>query len=351
MLDGLDEVGGDSQLLAVLHRFINDFRGNQFVVTSRIVGLDEGPWQKLDFASFQVAHWREEDIRAFVQRWYSARPEVGKKQKKQNEQRVEELTTTILSHRPLRAIASNPLMLTILAALHHANAALPRRRVDLYSKIVEVRLETWEASKRKARPGDSLHGILLDGREYAWLLGRLALGMQREGCVLRPRWWVSESVQQFLREQLAFEGDLAKEQSERVIRYLCERTGLLVERGDGMFGFCHRTFQEYFAARGLLLEVEGGGDIVAVLRPYLFHPQWEEVVIHVAAFLSALRATTLLRVILDDPDPAGRFLRRGQRFATSLPGGRSGRFRSGLARSGFLGWRSDWRIAVARNYH
>src|SRR5216683_7588682 len=139
--------------------------------------------------------------------------------------------------------------------------------------------------------------------------------MQREERVLRPRWWVSDSVQQFLREQMALDGDLVKEQSERVVRYLCERTGLLVERGDGVFGYYHRTFQEYFAARGLLLEAEGGSDIVALPRPYLFHPQWEEVVVHVAASLSATRATTLLRVILDDPDPAGRFLRRSQRLA------------------------------------
>ncbi len=139
--------------------------------------------------------------------------------------------------------------------------------------------------------------------------------MQREGRVLRPRWWVNEAVQQFLREDMALEGDLVKEQSERVIRYLCERTGLLVERGDGLFGFYHRTFQEFFAARGLLLEGDGGGEVISLLRPYLFHPQWEEVVVHVAASLSAARATSLLRVILDDPDPAGRFLRRSQFLA------------------------------------
>src|SRR5262249_39448561 len=157
-------------------------------------------------------------------------------------------------------------MLTILAALHYANATLPRRRVDLYAKIVEVMLETWEASKRVAKPGDALHRIVLEAREFGWLLERLALGMQREGRVLQPRWWVSDALQQFLREQLALAGDLVKEQAERVIRYLCERTGLLVERGEGLFGFYHRTFQEYFAARGLLLEVEGGGDVVTALR-------------------------------------------------------------------------------------
>jgi len=315
LLDGLDEVGGDSRLSTVLCRFVEDFGQNQFVLTSRIVGLDAGPWQKLDFATFEVARWREEEIREFARRWYAARPVVGKRQQKQHDQRAEELTTAILNHRPLRAIASNPLMLTILAALHYANATLPRRRIDLYAKIVEVMLETWEASKREARPGDPLHGIVLEAREFGWLLKRLALGMQREGRILRPRWWVNDLVQQFLREQMALDGDLVKEQSERVIRYLCERTGLLVERGDGIFGFGHRTFQEYFAARGLLLEAEGGGDVVSLLRSYLFRPQWEEVVVHVAASLSPPRATTLLRVILDDPDPAGRFLRRSQLLA------------------------------------
>ncbi len=306
LLDGLDEVGGDSNLSALLRRFVDEFGQNHFVLTSRIVGLDAGPWRKSGFATFQVARWREEDIREFARRWYAARPASGKKAaKRQLDQRADQFATVILSRPPLREIASNPLMLTILAALHHANATLPRRRIDLYAKIVEVMLETWEASKREARPGDPLHGIVLEAREFGWLLARLALGMQREGRVLRPRWWVNDLVQQFLRDQMALEGDLVKEQGERVIRYLCERAGLIVERGDGVFGFYHRTFQEYFAARGLLLEVEGGGDIVALLRPYLFHPQWEEVVVHVAASLSAPRATTLLRVILDDPDPAG----------------------------------------------
>lgn len=315
LLDGLDEVGGNGDFPGELQRFIREFGGNRFVLSSRIVGLNPGPWKHLDFATFQVAGWREPEIRAFAERWYAGRPEGGRKaSRKQVSQRAEQFATAILEHDSLREIASNPLMLTILAALHHANAALPRRRIDLYAKIVEVMLETWEASKREARPGDPLHGVLLEAREFGWLLARLALRMQREGRVLRPRWWMNDFVQGFLQDQLALAGDPVKEQSAQVVRYLCERTGLLAERGIDVFGFCHRTFQEYFAARGLLLEVEDGGDLVALLRPYIFHPQWEEVVVHVAALLSAPRATTLLRVILDDPDPAGRFLRRGQRL-------------------------------------
>lgn len=315
LLDGLDEVGRDGGLPAALRDTLARYPDNQFVLTSRVLGLDVGPWKRLGFATCDITRWREEDIRRFVLRWYTSRP-GGERQRKENERRAQELSAAILGHRPLREIATNPLMLTILAALHHASATLPRRRVDLYAKVVEVLLETWEAGKRDARPGDPLHGILLESREFAWLLSRLALTMQRQDRTLNPRWRVTEFVQQFLRESLGFEGEEAKDQGDRVIRHLCERSGLLVERGADVFGFSHRTFQEYFAARGILEEAAGGRhDALGLLRPYLYHPRWEEVVRLVAAQLAPAQATALLRTILDDPDPAGRFLRRGLRLA------------------------------------
>jgi serpin B len=317
LFDGLDEVGGDGSLSAVLREFVARYPDNHLVLTSRVVGLDAGPWNRLGFTTYDVTRWREEDIRRFAARWYSSwHGKGGRHQLRENERRAEELTATLLGNPHLREIATNPLMLTILAALYHANAALPRRRVDLYAKVVEVLLETWEAGKRDARPGDPLHGVVLEPRDFAWLLSRLGLAMQRQDRVLSPRWWVTEFVQAFLRDTLALAGDEAKDQGDRVIRHLCERSGLLVERGADLFGFSHRTFQEYFAARGILEDASGGaGDALSLLRPYLYHPRWEEVVRLVSAQLAPLQATALLRLVLDDPDPAGRFLKRGLRLA------------------------------------
>ena len=51
------------------------------------------------------------------------------------------------------------------------------------------------------------------------------------------------------------------------------------------------------------------------LAEYLYHPDWSEVVRLVAAQLAPATAEPLLRRILDDPDPAGRFLRRGPLLA------------------------------------
>ncbi len=40
--------------------------------------------------------------------------------------------------------------------------------------------------------------------------------------------------------------------AEQFLKTLSESSGLFVERGQGLYGFMHRTFQEYYAARYLL---------------------------------------------------------------------------------------------------
>ena len=174
LLDGLDEVGRGGNLVAALRDFIRGYSDNYFVLTSRVVGLDVGPWEQSGFMTCEITPWREEDIREFARRWYASRNGGGERRQRENERRAEKLSAAILNSSSLREIATNPLMLTILAALHHADAALPRRRVDVYAKVVAVLLETWEAAKRNALPGDPLHGIILESREFEWLLSRPA---------------------------------------------------------------------------------------------------------------------------------------------------------------------------------
>ena len=192
-------------------------------------------------------------------------------------------------------------MLTILAALHHANAALPRGASISTPRLLRCCSKPGKP-KSSARPDDPLYGVILERREFEWLLSRMALSMQRQDHVMNPRWWVAEFVQEFLRDTLAMTGEDAKDQTDRVIRHLCERSGVLVERGADVFGFSHRSFQEYFAAHGILEEANAGGrDAPTVLRPYLFHPDWEQVVRFVGAQVNPVQATVLIRWLLDDP--------------------------------------------------
>jgi len=59
--------------------------------------------------------------------------------------------------------------------------AIPRRRVDLYEKITEVFLDSWESSKRKEHGFRETGNIDLEPCELKWLIADLALAMQKAG--------------------------------------------------------------------------------------------------------------------------------------------------------------------------
>jgi transcriptional regulator with XRE-family HTH domain/predicted nucleotidyltransferase len=318
LLDGLDEVGNQEErrlLIDSIQTFVDQYPRNRFVVTSRLVGFEPAVWRDMGFSVIRILPYTEMRLQAFAEKWASI---FSRAQGKRKAEVLEALHTAIFSNPRVRALAANPLMLTILVLLNEARGGtLPRRRVDLYEKVVDVFLDTWESNKRSADKFEDTHNIDLDAREFRWLLADLSLAMQKADRTLAPRWWLSERMQQYLQQRLGFESDTAKDACDRILRYLAERTGLIEERGLELFGFSHRTLQEYFASLGVRDEAEASPsrDVTAGLRDYVYHPQWSEVVRLLAAQLTPPLAESLVSSILDDPDPLGRFLHRAPLLA------------------------------------
>ncbi|NQT40336.1 MAG: HEAT repeat domain-containing protein [Planctomycetes bacterium] len=318
LLDGLDEVGSEGErawLIDCVRAFVDKYPRNRFAVTSRVDGFDSAPWRGLGFSVFQILPWREKELKAFAGKWVK----ILARDKNMPEKKIEKtLETAIFSNPRVRALATNPLILTLLVLLNEARGGtLPRRRVDLYEKVVDVFLETWERNKQSPVTLGDVGAVDLDAREFRWMLSDLALAMQKADLTIAARWWLAERIQGYLQQKLGFAPEEAKSVCDRIIRYLSERTGLIEERGPDLFGFSHRTLQEYFASLGIIDEADASSsrDVTSCLREYLFHPQWIEVVRLVAARLTPPVAESLLSTILDDPDPVGRFLRRGPLLA------------------------------------
>lgn len=314
LFDGLDEVGDEkhvSQLVDSIQDFIAQFPRNRFVITSRIVGFDPLPWTKLGFAGVRLLGYGPIQQGEFAKKWAKISASVHHRPEATV---LDRMRSAIFSNPRARTLAENPLILTILVLLNEARGgALPRRRVDLYSKIVDVFIDTWESSKRPSNTFDETFNIDLDSREFRWLLSDLSLAMQKASRTLAPRWWLIDRMRDCLQEKLGFGSEEAKEASDRIIDYLVERTGLIQECGLDVFGFSHRTLQEYFASLGAIDEAEASTSrsMIDSLRGYLYQPQWCEVVRLIAAQQTPPVAEALITCILDDPDPIGRFLRRG----------------------------------------
>ncbi len=311
VFDGLDEVGSEEErnnLVRKIIAFTRRYPGNRFVLSSRVVGFDNKPWADEGFTIVGLLDFRQKQIDEFVDRWTKVLQRIFDREESEVRRSLE---SAIFSNPQVRALAGNPLILTILAVLNESRGGgLPKRRVDLYSKIVDVFLDSWERTKR-LDSFDETADVDLDSREFEWLLADLGLKMQRDDRTLAPKWWLREQITSFLMTRLGVGEQEAKDAGERILRYLSERTGLIEERGLKEFGFSHRTLQEYFAALGMINETELLASIPDAMRPYLFDPQWSEVIRLVAAKVPPLVAQSLLQIILDDPDPIGRFIRRG----------------------------------------
>ena len=318
LLDGLDEVGDESdrdRLVDAVRTFVEQYPRNRFVLTSRLVGFDPAPWTGLGFSVVRLLGYGPAQLKQFADKWARILPNVFGR----TEQKVRDsLEIAIFSNSRVRTLASNPLVLTILALLNESRGvALPRRRVDLYAKVVEVFLDTWERTKRASAAFDETADIDLDARELGWLLSDFALAMQKNNRTLAARWWIADRIQDCLHHKLGFPLEEARDAGHRIVRYLAERAGLIEERGLDQFGFSHRTLQEFFAASGVVEEADASTtrDVCDSMSGYFYNPQWHEVVRLVTAKVTPPVAESAITRILDDPDPVGRFLRRGPLLA------------------------------------
>lgn len=243
MLDGLDEVAHRKQRAAI-SRWINlqikNYPGNTFIVTSRPFGYRDNPVPEIR-TILEVMPFDFSQMDQFIYNWY-LQNEIASHFNEDNpnlrgiaKKKSEELIDRIKKAPSLVAMAANPLLLTMIATVHHYRGALPGRRVELYAEICDVLLGRRQDAK----------GLqdTISAAQKKFILQNLALNlMQKE-------------VRRFKIDEGA---NLIKETLERVIsdskspekflRRIENLSGLLVERELGYYEFVHKSIQEFLAA-------------------------------------------------------------------------------------------------------
>lgn len=296
MLDGLDEVPtlAERQALASeIEIFVNSEpgRGNYVIVTSRPIGYDLAPLPHEQFLHAEIQSFDDRQIRQFLENWYTYFLELSPIPP-DDLQELEALYSALKDNLRLHGLAENPLLLTVIAALHRYER-LPDRRVLVYDRCADLLLENWARLKGTLKRWQDMRlgkedqyacvahlGYTLHRRSQEEISGQNVASDVPESFLL-------QEITQFIKGQHLVMSEAEQHREARLFLDLIKtEAGLLVERGMGehreaVYGFIHRTFQEYFAATHFYnryLQEEAPQIISDFLIQYLHDPHWREVI-------------------------------------------------------------------------
>lgn len=267
LLDGLDEVADAKdrkKVVAWIDGQMHRYQGNAFVLTSRPHGYLSNPLPTADI--LQVQRFTTGQIARFLRSWYYANDQrahgaTNEHIRKQAERRADDLFKGLRNRVALYHLAANPLLLTMIAHVHRYRGALPGSRAALYAEMCDVLIHRRQESKNLA------DATGLDGPKKESVVRQLAFYMMvnelRDIRVARARGIVEGP--------LAF---VAGEDSLSAADFLEEvrRSGLLVEREQGVLGFAHLTLQEYLAAA----HIRENPEYLPLITRRVDHAWWRE---------------------------------------------------------------------------
>ncbi|WP_306338455.1 HEAT repeat domain-containing protein, partial [Streptomyces sp. KL118A] len=257
VFDGLDELFDPAAREQVGHR-IADFAsrhgaaGTRVVVTSRVIGYQRGVLERADFAHHMIQDLSVEQIGRFTRQWYATACPHDTERAGRLSRRLQEAVT---GSRPIRELAGNPLLLTILAIIGRRRE-LPRDRQGVYRHAVAVLVAHWDEHAKHLRDPAGADAMSYLGDEDRHELLRLVARRMQDGRggIAGNHIHADEllaTFRQYLCEQYELPVAQAVAAARTMARQFRERNFILSHYGGGVYGFVHRAFLEYLAAEDI----------------------------------------------------------------------------------------------------
>jgi HEAT repeat protein len=294
LFDGLDEVVSESERIDIsrqVEQFMASHKNTRIILTSRPAGYKPA---KLigDIPHFTLAEFNDDEIKGFLIKWFTFLEEVEQEGDKTAEEKADNLGSILFKEKRKRMLqlARNPLLLTILVLIYRVGKKLPERRAEFYDYAIKTVAGTWENWKSLHTDRD-----IPDEEITLAILEKVGFKLHTE----KPENTVqTQELKTWLKEGLEEElGHSSREEIYDFVWMLNERAGLLVERGLGLYGFVHLTFQEYFTARYIAVG-RGTGSADKLIREKLHSSRWKEVFSLAGGIAPPQQADSLFESIL-----------------------------------------------------
>jgi formylglycine-generating enzyme required for sulfatase activity len=258
LLDGLDEVPDAAQRRVQVKAAVQDFAACfprcRFLVTSRTYAYQRQEWKLDGFVEVVLNPFTPGQVTRFIDGWYAHIAAVRGMDAADALGRAVLLKAAIEHSERLAELSTRPLLLTLMASLHAwRGGSLPEKREELYADTVDLLLDQWESPKvvrdatgrAQVQQPSLAEWLKVDRTVVRAELEQLAFEAHRD----QPRLEGTADIAQMrLVDGLMRATSNPEVNPVRLAEYLRDRAGLLVARGEGVYTFPHRTFQEYLAA-------------------------------------------------------------------------------------------------------
>jgi hypothetical protein len=147
-----------------------------------------------------------------------------------------------------------------------------------------VLLHYWDVKRKLIKQETILplpEAIRMGMDQKAKLLQRVSIYMLEHGesgkelnAIAYPQ--LMDILTRFLQEEYGKKPGDARDLASEILNYLRERTYILAEIGELIYGFVHRTFMEYFAASYVRAEFNGRKSDYEWLNKEIFSAHWKK---------------------------------------------------------------------------
>ena len=255
IFDGLDEVVGDAVLTHIAEAIIEATKSyaGPILVTCRVLDYQEETLRQLPgFETLTLADLDDEQVNQFIASWYRELANSGRRSPAQSASDTGQMQGAVQSRTELRALASTPLLLTLMAQVHAFRGTLPDARALLYEACIDLLLLRWRQTRDEPDLIERLGLSRFRSSDLLALMARLGYEAhtraERDASSQGPADLDEATLMAILAEVFeAYDRQRCYELAELVLRALASGNGLLLQRGPKRYTFAHRTFQEFLA--------------------------------------------------------------------------------------------------------
>lgn len=270
LLDGLDEVSKEKSHIVVrdVRKFSDTYNENRFILSCRIAAYNS---QFEMFKDVELADFTDDQIKRFVNSWFGAGKPKAKLYWKQ-----------LSENKPVKELASVPLLLTLFCIAFDRNMELPRNKAELYEDAVDALLREWDGTRSIKR--DEIYRRLSARRKES-MFSQIAVDTFKEVEFFIPHNVLEGHIARFIENLPGADQEMVEPDSKVILKAIEAQHGIFVERANGIYSFSHLTIQEYFTAK-YIVDNDKRDTLEELVRDHLADDVWREVFLITTSLLA-----------------------------------------------------------------